>query len=63
MNEVYARSLDTVKPLINNSKKCSDVDLNKALAVLGFGSWYALESSKLSKNALDILAYSFVINS
>ena len=52
MNEVYARSLDTVKPMINNSKKCSDVDLNKALAVLGFGSWYALESSKLSKNVL-----------
>ena len=46
MDDVFARSATSVTPLINTSKKCSDVELNKALAVLGFGSWYTLESSK-----------------
>ena len=46
IDDVFVRSSTTITPLIDTSKKCSDVDLNKALAVLGFGSWNAVESSK-----------------
>ena len=62
LNDFSARSADKVKPLINKSIKCSDVDLNKALAVLGFGSWYTLESSKYSINVLDMSIYSKSFN-
>ena len=46
MDDVFVRSSTTITPLIDTPKKCSDVDLNKALAVIGFGSWNAVESSK-----------------
>ena len=38
--------LTTVEPFRSEVKPCSEVDLTKSLALLGFGSWTALESSK-----------------
>ena len=39
---------DPWKSVSNPSKPCSDVELTKALALLGFGSWTALEPSMLT---------------
>ena len=36
-------------PWKSTSKPCSDVELTKSLALLGFGSWTALEPSMLDK--------------
>ena len=38
--------LTTAEPFRSEVRPCSEVDLTKALALLGFGSWTALESSK-----------------
>ena len=35
------------------SKPCSDVELTKALALLGFGSWTALEPSMFAGTKLS----------
>ena len=36
-----------VNPWKSSLKPCSDVELTKSLALLGFGSWTALEPSML----------------
>jgi hypothetical protein len=36
---------ESVKPLFVPSKRHSECDLGRRLAILGFGSWYGLESS------------------
>ena len=41
--------LISAEPFKSEVRPCSEVDLTKALALLGFGSWTALESSKSKK--------------
>ena len=39
-------SLITIEPWKNQQKNANEVELNKALTLLGFGAWSSLEPSK-----------------
>ena len=47
----------TADPWKSVSKPPSDVELTKALALLGFGSWTALEPSMLNQTLKQILLF------
>lgn len=39
-------SLITIEPWKNQQRNANEVELNKALTLLGFGAWSSLEPSK-----------------
>ena len=46
-------SLITIEPWKNQQKNANEVELNKALTLLGFGAWSSLEPSKNNLRCLQ----------
>ena len=52
-------SLITIEPWKNQYRNASEVELNKALTLLGFGAWSSLEPSKNNVRYNKIIRQSF----